>query len=58
MGVAESFTGVEGVFISRADTVRSFAEIVEGKCDDLPEEAFFMVGNIDAAREKARRLAR
>ena len=58
MGVAESFTGVEGVFISRADTVRSFAEIVEGKCDDLPEEAFFMVGNIDAAREKARRLAK
>ncbi len=54
--VAEQFTGTPGVFVSRADTVRSFREIVEGKHDQLPEQAFYMVGNIDQAVERAKKL--
>ncbi len=54
--VAEQFTGSPGVFVSRADTVRSFKEIVEGKHDQLPEQAFYMVGNIDQAVERAKKL--
>jgi F-type H+-transporting ATPase subunit beta len=56
--VAEQFTGLPGKYVTIADTVRSFREILEGKCDDLPEQAFFQVGTIDDAREKAERLAR
>jgi F-type H+-transporting ATPase subunit beta len=41
-----------------ADTIRSFSEIVEGKCDDLPEQAFFMAGTIDEVREKAEKMAK
>ena len=48
--VAEQFTGTPGVFVPREDTVRSFKEILEGKHDDLPEQAFYMVGSVDAAR--------
>lgn len=55
--VAEAFTGVPGVYVTREDTVRSFKEILEGKHDELPEQAFFMVGAIEQAVEKARRLA-
>ena len=54
--VAEQFTGVEGRYVSIEDTVKGFKEILEGKHDDLPEEAFFMVGTIEEAIEKAERL--
>ena len=45
--VAEQFTGFKGVYVPLADTIRGFKEIVEGKHDDLPEQAFYMVGTID-----------
>lgn len=54
--VAEQFTGNPGKYVTIADTVRSFREIVEGKHDDLPEQAFYMVGTIDDAVEKGQRL--
>jgi F-type H+-transporting ATPase subunit beta len=54
---AEQFTGLKGVYVSLRDTVRSFREILEGKHDSLPEDAFRLVGTIDDAVEKARRLA-
>jgi F-type H+-transporting ATPase subunit beta len=54
--VAEVFTGLPGVFVPIADTVRSFKEIVEGKHDDLPEAAFLMVGTIEQAREKGEKM--
>jgi F-type H+-transporting ATPase subunit beta len=56
--VAEGFTGRAGVFVSREDTVRSFEEILAGKCDDLPEQAFEMTGTIDDARTQAAELAK
>jgi len=55
--VAETFTGTPGVFVPVAETVQGFGDLVDGKCDDLPEQAFYMVGNLDQAREKAERLA-
>jgi len=55
--VAEQFTGIGGVYVKRADTVRGFAELVEGKHDDLPEDAFYMVGTIEDARKKAEKMA-
>jgi F-type H+-transporting ATPase subunit beta len=54
--VAAQFTGLEGKYVQLADTIRGFREIVEGKHDDLPEQAFYMVGTIEEAREKAERL--
>ncbi|MCH2102119.1 MAG: F0F1 ATP synthase subunit beta [Planctomycetes bacterium] len=54
--VAESFTGTPGRFVSKEDTVRSFQEILAGKHDDLPEQAFYTVGSIDEAVEKAKTL--
>jgi F-type H+-transporting ATPase subunit beta len=54
--VAEQFTGTPGVFVSREETVRSFKEIVEGKHDQLPEQAFYMVGGIDAAIARAKAI--
>ncbi len=51
--VAEQFTGTPGIFVPREDTVRSFKEILEGKHDDLPEQAFYMIGSIDDARARA-----
>ena len=54
--VAETFTGAPGKYVSLADTVRGFREVVEGKHDDLPEQAFYMVGGIEEAVEKAQRL--
>jgi F-type H+/Na+-transporting ATPase subunit beta len=57
MFVAEAFTGREGKYVELEDTIRGFAEIVAGKHDDLPEQAFYMVGSIDEAVEQARRLA-
>ena len=56
MNVAESFTGKPGRFVPLQDTIRSFRTIVEGEVDDLPENAFFMVGDIDEAKEKAKEL--
>lgn len=53
MFVAEAFTGTPGQYVSREETVRGFSEILEGKHDDLPEQAFYMVGNIDMVVEKA-----
>ena len=55
--VAEAFTGIKGVYVKRSDTVRSFKEIIDGKVDNLPEDAFKYVGTIDDAREKAEKLA-
>jgi F-type H+/Na+-transporting ATPase subunit beta len=54
--VAEAFTGQPGRYVSVKETIRGFRELVEGKCDDLPEQAFYMVGTIDEAREKAEKL--
>jgi F-type H+-transporting ATPase subunit beta len=54
--VAEQFTGTPGVFVSREDTVRSFKEILEGRHDDLPEQAFMYVGSVEEARRKAETL--
>ena len=56
MFVAEVFTGTPGQYVKLEDNVRGFKEILEGKHDDLPEQAFYMVGNIDSAVEKAERL--
>jgi len=55
--VAEQFTGNPGVYVKLSDTIRGFKGIVEGKYDDLPEQAFYMVGTIEAAVEKAKKLA-
>ena len=55
--VAEQFTGVPGKYVPLAETVRGFKEIVDGKHDDLPEQAFFMVGGIEEAVEQAAKLA-
>src|SRR5213596_239379 len=56
--VAKQFTGLDGVYVKVTDTVRSFREVLEGKHDDLPEQAFFNVGTIEQAREKGERLAK
>jgi F-type H+-transporting ATPase subunit beta len=55
--VAEQFTGTPGVYVRLDDTIRGFQEILDGKHDDLPEQAFYMVGTIEEAREKAKTLA-
>jgi F-type H+-transporting ATPase subunit beta len=57
MFVAEQFTGIPGRFVPLKDTVRGFREILDGKHDDLPEQAFMMVGTIEEAVEKAEELA-
>src|SRR5438094_8449866 len=56
MFVAAQFTGLEGKYVKIEDTVRSFKEIVEGKYDDVPEQAFYMVGTIEEALEKAEKM--
>ncbi|HWW51251.1 MAG TPA: F0F1 ATP synthase subunit beta [Verrucomicrobiae bacterium] len=55
--VAAQFTGIEGTYVKIEDTVRGFKEIVEGKHDDLPEQAFYMVGTIEEVRQKAEKMA-
>jgi F-type H+-transporting ATPase subunit beta len=55
--VAEQFTGFGGRYVKRADTVTSFKEIIDGKCDGLPEQAFLYVGTVDEVREKAKKVA-
>ena len=55
--VAERFTGIEGRYVPLKETVRGFREILDGKCDDLPEQAFMMAGTIEDVREKADKIA-
>ncbi|MGD8352915.1 MAG: F0F1 ATP synthase subunit beta [Pseudomonadota bacterium] len=55
--VAEQFTGTPGTYVKLEDTIRGFKEIVEGQHDDLPEQAFYMVGTIEEAREQGKKLA-
>ncbi len=54
--VAEQFTGTAGKYVTLADTIKGFKEISDGNCDDIPEQAFFMVGTIDDVHEKAKNL--
>ena len=54
--VAEQFTGQEGRYVPLKETIEGFKEILSGKCDDMPEQAFYMVGNIEEAYEKAKTL--
>jgi F-type H+-transporting ATPase subunit beta len=54
--VAEQFTGLKGKFVKIEDTIRAFKEICEGKHDALPEQAFYLVGTIEDAIEKAKTL--
>ena len=54
--VAEAFTGTKGKYVSLADTIESFERVVNGEFDDLPEQAFFMVGGIEEVIERARQL--
>jgi F-type H+-transporting ATPase subunit beta len=56
--VAAQFTGLEGKYVKLEDTIRGFRELVDGKHDDLPEQAFYMVGTIEEAIERAKTLAR
>jgi F-type H+-transporting ATPase subunit beta len=55
--VAETFTGTPGKYVKLADSIKGFKAIVEGKYDDLPEQAFYMVGGIEEVEEKAKKLA-
>jgi F-type H+-transporting ATPase subunit beta len=55
--VAEVFTGSPGKLVSLEDTIKGFQEIVDGQHDELPEAAFYMVGNMDEAIEKAKKMA-
>src|SRR2546422_9431223 len=55
--VAEVFTGAPGVFVELADTIRGFKGLCEGKYDHLPEAAFYMVGTIEQAAERGKKLA-
>ena len=57
MFVAEAFTGTPGAYVELKDTIRGFKEIVDGKHDDIPEQAFYMVGTIEQAVEKAKKMA-
>jgi F-type H+-transporting ATPase subunit beta len=56
--VAQQFTGLEGRYVKIADTVAGFKQIVDGKCDDMPEQAFYMVGTMDEARQRAEQMTK
>jgi F-type H+-transporting ATPase subunit beta len=56
--VAETFTGQQGKYVEIKDTVRGFKELIEGRCDDIPEQAFFMMGGIDDVRARAEKMAK
>ena len=56
MFVAAQFTGLEGQYVKVEDTIKGFREILDGKCDDMPEQSFYMVGTIEQAREKAKNM--
>ena len=55
--VAEQFTGIPGAYVELKDTIRAFKEVVDGKHDDIPEQAFYMVGTIEQVQEKAKKMA-
>jgi F-type H+-transporting ATPase subunit beta len=55
--VAEQFTGLKGKYVKLEDTVRGFKEIIEGKYDDIPEQAFYLVGTIEEVQERAKEIA-
>src|SRR5215218_1486540 len=55
--VGEKFTGLKGEYVKVDDTIKGFREILDGKCDDMPEQSFYMVGTIEQAREKAKNMA-
>ena len=55
--VAAQFTGLEGKYVKLEETIRGFREIIDGKCDDLPEQAFFLQGTIEDVRARARQIA-
>ncbi|MBW1973632.1 MAG: F0F1 ATP synthase subunit beta [Spirochaetes bacterium] len=55
--VAQEFTGTEGRYVELKDTIKGFKEIIEGKHDDIPEQAFYMVGTIEEVLEKAKKLS-
>ena len=55
--VAEQFTGLPGKYVPMKETIRSFKELIDGQHDHLPEQAFYNVGNIDEAVEKAKSIA-
>jgi F-type H+-transporting ATPase subunit beta len=57
VNVAEAFTNVKVAYVKLADTIRGFKEIIEGKHDSIPEQAFYMVGPIEDVLEKAKKLA-
>ncbi len=57
MFVAEAFTGTQGRYVKLADTIKSFREVVDGKHDELPEQAFYMVGDVGEVMDKAKKLA-
>jgi F-type H+-transporting ATPase subunit beta len=54
--VAQVFTGIEGTLVDLKDTIRSFKAIMNGEADDLPEGAFYMVGDLEAARAKGEKI--
>ena len=56
--MSEKFTGIPGVYVPLSETIRGFREIIQGKCDNLPESAFLFVGTIDEAFEKAKKVIR
>jgi F-type H+/Na+-transporting ATPase subunit beta len=56
--VAETFTGQPGKYVEIKDTVRGFKEVIDGKCDDIPEQAFFMMGGIEDVRARAEKMAK
>jgi F-type H+-transporting ATPase subunit beta len=55
--VAETFTGISGKYVKIEDTIRGFKDICDGKYDDIPEQAFYMVGGIEEAVDKAKQMA-
>jgi len=54
--VAEQFTGIKGQFVKIEDTIAAFKAILNGECDDLPEQAFYLVGGLDMVYEKAKKM--
>jgi F-type H+-transporting ATPase subunit beta len=56
--VAETFTGTPGRYVEIKDTINGFKEIIDGRCDDIPEQAFFMMGNLDEVRARAEKMAK
>ncbi len=56
--VAETFTGTPGKYVEVKDTISGFKEIIDGKCDDIPEQAFYMMGNLDEVRARAEKMAK